>query len=70
MSDFITMCLSGEAHPEEIDEFVNQWHDSGSDLPIHEYLGMTRDEYLSWVRDPDVLPDIVRARDIEPVATR
>ena len=69
MSSFIDMCLSGEALLDDIDDFVDRWHDGDSALPIHEYLGMTRDEYLSWVRNPDVLPQIVGAHQMGYAST-
>ena len=62
MSNFIDMCLSGDALPDEIDDFVDRWHEGDSDLSIHEFLGMTREEYLSWVKDPNALPRILDAR--------
>jgi hypothetical protein len=55
MSKFIAMCVAGDAMPEDIDEFVGKWHEGDSEVPIYEYLGMTRDEYLSWVSDPNAL---------------
>ena len=67
MSSFIEMCLSGDTLPDDIDDFVDKWHESDSDLPIHEYLGMTRDEYLSWVKDPSVLLHIVSAHHVHGV---
>ena len=61
MSDFITKCLIGEAFLEDIDDHIDDWHDSDSDLSIHEFLGMTHAEYLLWIKDPDCLPQIVIA---------
>ena len=69
MSNFMEMCLSGEALPDEIDDFVDRWHENDSDLSIHEFLGMTREEYLSWVKDPNVLPRILDARHLEFAST-
>lgn len=68
-SNFIAMCTSGEAMPDDIDEFVGRWHEGDGKVPIYEYLGMTRDEYFAWVSDPYVLFDIVRALDLEPSCT-
>ena len=68
-SNFIAMCRSGEAMQDDIDEFVGRWHDGDAKMPIYEYLGMTRDEYFAWVRNPYVLLDIVRAHELEPSCT-
>ncbi len=69
MSNFMDMCLSGEALPDEIGDFVDRWHESDGTLSIHEFLGMTREEYLSWVKDPNVLPRIPGARHLEYAST-
>jgi len=34
----------------EIDDLVEQWHNSGSTMPLHEYLGITPDEYADYVQ--------------------
>lgn len=28
---------------------IDAWHNSDSDLPLHDYLGMTWEEYQQWV---------------------
>ena len=61
MSDFVTKCLMGEALLDGIDDHIDNWHDSDSDLSIHEFLGMTHHEYSLWVQDPSCLPQIVIA---------
>lgn len=61
MSSFIEKCVAGEVLLEEIDDFVEKWHSSDSDLPLHKFLGMTKSEYSLWVADSAVLPFIVTA---------
>jgi hypothetical protein len=61
MSKFIELCIRGEALLEDIDDFVDEWHESSVEEPLHKFLGMTKDEYSLWVADPDVLPSIVVA---------
>jgi len=56
---FIDLCLRGKARPAEIDDFVDLWHESESALPLHEFLGMTSEEYSAWVQNPDLLPHII-----------
>ena len=58
---FIEKCLSGDALYEDIDDYVDIWHDSNSTDELYEFLGMTRQEYWLWVRNPDILPQIVQA---------
>jgi hypothetical protein len=59
---FIERYLTGEARPEEIDDYVDTWHNSPDGLELHEFLGMSKEEYALWLRNPDALPDIARAR--------
>lgn len=56
---FIEQCITGDALSEEIDEFIEQWHDAPGTQSLHDYLGMTRVEYSLWVADPDILPYII-----------
>lgn len=64
---FMDLYSDGCAMADEIDDFIDRWHTeahvvAGCPVPIHEFLGMTRDEYEAWVHDASVLPHIVRAR--------
>ena len=61
-STFIELCVEGQVLPEEIDDYVDEWHDSDSEVPIFDYLGMSQQEYRLWVHDPDILPFIITAR--------
>jgi hypothetical protein len=37
---------------QEIDGMIAEWHDgAGQGLDLHEYLGWTREQYKTWVRD-------------------
>lgn len=57
---YMSLLLSGEALPEEIDNFVALWHEaeegaSIAQLSLHDYLGMTWEEYSLWVEHPESL---------------
>ncbi|CDH45547.1 conserved hypothetical protein [Candidatus Contendobacter odensis Run_B_J11] len=71
MSNFILKCLSGDALLEDVDDYVERWHEGASTLSLCKYLGMSRSEYELWVIDPDVLPFVVEAhrthRDVNEV---
>lgn len=58
---FIQLCIDGEVLPQEVDDFVDRWHEGTSELELHEFLGMTWDEYSAWVQRSDVLPRIIKA---------
>lgn len=61
---FLEQYLAGEAVPEDIDDFVSRWHDDADIYQrypqLHKYLGLTWDEYASWVDHPPALLSILR----------
>ena len=59
---FIDLCLAGNVLLEEMDDFVDQWHEAPEGRELHDYLGMTKEEYSLWLRVPDALPYIIKAR--------
>lgn len=61
MSNFINDCLTGDAFLSDIDDYIHAWHIGNSELSLHEYLGMTFDEYAGYVENEDLLPFIVTA---------
>ncbi|MTV41256.1 hypothetical protein [Duganella radicis] len=62
MSNFIEKCLARKASPEDIDDYIDQWHDNPGNQTLHEFLGMTRDEYAGWVADAAILAAIINSR--------
>lgn len=63
-STFVEKCMRGEVLPEEIDGFIDKWHDGGSGEELHEFLGMSWEEYSLWVADADVLPSIIKQKPV------
>lgn len=63
---FFDLYGRGEIPADAIDDYVDQWHNSYKELetypPLHEYLGLTRDEYEVSLYDPFSLPCILQAR--------
>lgn len=59
---FVKLCLDGDALAEDIDDFVDVWHQGGTGLPLYEFLGFTHDEYKLWVERPNSLDLILYAR--------
>lgn len=59
--NFIELCVRGEALLEEIDDYVDKWHEGNFDQELHEFLGMYEDEYALWMRDASVLSFIITA---------
>ncbi|MRW94734.1 hypothetical protein GJ699_32700 [Duganella sp. FT80W] len=62
MSNFIEKCLSQAAAPEDIDDFIDQWHDNPGTQTLHDFLGMTRDEYAQWLTNSAALQTILKSR--------
>lgn len=56
---FIQKCLRGEALYSDIDDYVQEWHENETGIDMHEFLGMTENEYYSWVENADVLKWII-----------
>jgi hypothetical protein len=82
---FMDQVLAGEALIDEIDDYVDAWHDDETTTAsLAAYLGMTQPEYDLWAEKPASLRFIVAAREEdvplyqlieryekrEPVATR
>jgi hypothetical protein len=59
---FVDRCLAGEALLDEIDDYVDIWHSSDAAIPLHEFLGLSWDEYSAWVGNPRVLPFIISSK--------
>src|SRR5690348_2397155 len=59
---FVSRALAGEAFLDEIDDYVDAWHESKSAEDLAEYLGLSEEEYALWVEVPDALGIIVSAR--------
>jgi len=59
---FIDLCVEGKVPLDDIDDFVDQWHEIPAGMELCDYLGMTQEEYSLWLRVPDALPYIIKAR--------
>jgi hypothetical protein len=62
---FLSLALAGEAMTDEIDDYVDRWHENPNGLSLHDYLGMDREEYGLWLSSPDTLPLIIASRKLK-----
>ena len=63
MKTFLSEVLAGRETEAAVDDWVEAWHTGdGEGLELHEYLGMTWDEYGDWARFPSSLSTIVHTR--------
>lgn len=54
MKKFIEDYILGEVSQDDIYDYVTQWHESDSKLPLHEYLGLTSEEYSDWLTTSEI----------------
>src|SRR5690349_8385343 len=61
---FVERCLAGEALADEIDDYVDRWHEGegNPDASLAEFLGFSDVEYRLWAEKPHLLPFILNAR--------
>lgn len=60
-SSFVSDCIHGIALLEDIDDYIDQWHEGGTGQTLHDFLGMTRQEYNAYLLDESALAFIVKA---------
>ena len=68
---FVHAVLAGTASAEEVDDWIDRWHDSpcgedgnqaivdGYHCELHEYLGMPWGEYAEWVAHPESILKLI-----------
>ncbi len=62
---FIERCLRGECEPHHIDDYVDMWHDQYYEadfVSLSEFLGMTEEEYSTWLKKPNYVEEILKNR--------
>lgn len=61
---FFDLFLDGQATRDDMDDFIDAWHDAGDEetRPLTEFLGMTEEEYSVWLMDTRTLPELAAAR--------
>ncbi len=69
-STFVDDVLAGRAAMADIDDYIDRWHDAPEGSPIavtelHDYLGMSWEEYRLWGERPESLRFILSARRAE-----
>jgi hypothetical protein len=59
---FMDLAVDGQVMADEIDHYVEVWHDSNSDCEVFEFLGMTFEEYSLWVMNPELINVVIASR--------
>jgi len=66
-STFIDDVLAGRALAADIHDYIARWHDAPDESPeaqleLHEYLGMSWEDYRLWAERPSSLRFVLAAR--------
>lgn len=60
---FLDACLIGEALIEDIDDYIDQWHEGDYGEELYEFLGFTAEEYELWLHNNNsIINTILYAR--------
>lgn len=47
---FYQLFQCGEISVFKINGYINEWHEGTSEETLYEYLGLTKEQYVHWVR--------------------
>ena len=61
MKTFLELVLAGEVQREDIEDFIDHWHEGEPACSLAEFLGMSDAEYGLWVEQPTTLELIIQA---------
>lgn len=59
--NFIQACIDADVLVDEIDDYIDEWHDGDYDVDLNEFLGMTKEEYRLWVENDSMMKYIIIA---------
>lgn len=54
---FFELYQEGKVNEHYVEHAIEKWHASQSELELHEFLGLTQEQYVRYVEE-DKLPDI------------
>lgn len=66
---FFQLYLAGKALPDDIHDFIDKWRSIYSNandneiVPLHDFLGLTWEEYEVWIHDENALKSFATARE-------
>lgn len=59
---FLGQCVAGTQTVHDVDDWIDRWHEGDGKVSLHEFLGMTWEEYGNFGLAHDALPHIVEIR--------
>lgn len=63
VKNFIEQLADNETSVEELDDFIDLWHNEPHGVSLHEFLGLTFDEYGVVIFEPTAFKFILSARE-------
>jgi hypothetical protein len=57
---FVGLFLRGELAADDIDDFIDAWHDNDTFMSLAEFLGMTDEQYKRWVEGEDLRTILIK----------
>ena len=61
---FVSDCLDGKTSLDKFDNYIDAWHgDSKTKLRLHEYLGLSKEEYKLWLEGKSKIQSILKGID-------
>lgn len=61
MITFLRLVATGMIKAEDIDDWIEEWHDTECSVSLAQSLGMSDEDYAAWVEDPDYLAEILKS---------
>lgn len=57
---FIDLVIEGKENVTNISKYVDKWHAKSNGIPLSSFLGLTQEEYATWVMFPSYIKDVVK----------
>lgn len=55
---FVEALRQGLADYDDIDDYIDAWHNSSFQGEVYEFLGMTKQQYFKWGEDENYLKQV------------
>ena len=63
MKDFLSLFSKGKISDDEIDDYIDFWHDSELELgTLYEFLGFNWKEWCSYIEGKKTIPEIAKEK--------
>lgn len=67
MTTFVDDVVAGRTTLDALDDYIDRWHDGeGRGSALHDFLGLTWEEYGAWIKDPAALNTVIALKRSAP----